>query len=74
MKLIKGELKIRGLSYGDLAHEMSKRGFEITEAAVRNRLHRGHLSATFLLGSLAAMGLETDEAAAFLMRAHVPAK
>lgn len=66
--LLKSELKIRELSYADLAERMRSDSFQVTEPAIRNRLSRGTLSAAFVLGALQAMRMSAQESGEFVAR------
>ena len=56
--LLKGELKRQNLTYEDLAKRLEAIGISENEASIRNKISRGTFPATFLLQSLAAIGVE----------------
>jgi hypothetical protein len=65
-RLLKAELKRRGLSYRDLAERLTADGNPETERNLANKISRGGFTAAFLLQSLAVIGcraLPIDEAA-----------
>jgi hypothetical protein len=74
VRMLKAELKVRETSYESLAKEMTARGFPISEMAVRSRMHRGALSAAFLLGVITALGMTEKEAADFFTRLYARLK
>jgi hypothetical protein len=55
---VKVELKRSSVTYGELAKRLESHGLKETEASVSSKLARGTLSATFLLATLAALGME----------------
>lgn len=58
-RYLKAELKRADVTYEELALRLKDHGLEETEASIANKLSRGAFSATFLLASLTAIGLET---------------
>ena len=54
--LLKSELKLRGLSYKDLAARLTEDGTPETEANLANKISRGGFSAAFLLQCLWVIG------------------
>ena len=54
--LLKGELKRRGVSYGQLVEKLAAIGVVDSEPNVRNKLSRGKFTAVFLLQCLEAIG------------------
>jgi hypothetical protein len=57
-RFIKAELKRAGVTYAELAERLNRHGLEETEGSIGAKLARGTFSATFLLASLAVLGLE----------------
>ncbi len=58
-RFIKAELKRAGLTYADLADRLKEHGLPSeTEASIKAKLRRGTFAATFLLATLAALGME----------------
>jgi uncharacterized protein DUF6471 len=57
--LLKGELKRRGLSYGQLAEKLESIGVHENERNLNNKISRGGFTAAFLVQCLAAMGCHT---------------
>jgi hypothetical protein len=57
-RFIKAELKRAGVTYAELARRLESHGLKETEASITNKLSRGTLTATFLLGTVAALGME----------------
>lgn len=55
-RLLKSELKRRGLSYRDLAERLTAAGTPETERNLANKISRGGFTAAFLLQSLSAIG------------------
>ena len=47
--LLKGQLKLRGVSYRELVERLDKIGVKETEQNIANKLSRGGFSAVFLL-------------------------
>ena len=54
--LLKGELKRRNVSYGQLVDRLAAVGVVDTEPNIRNKLSRGKFTAVFLLQCLEAIG------------------
>nr|WP_294519558.1 DUF6471 domain-containing protein [uncultured Rhodopila sp.] len=58
-RFVKAELKRAGLTYADLAERLKEHGLPAeTEASIKAKLRRGTFAATFLLATLAALGIE----------------
>jgi hypothetical protein len=58
-RFVKAELKRAGLTYADLAGRLKEHGLPgETEASIKAKLRRGTFAATFLLATLAALGME----------------
>ena len=57
--LIKSQLKLAGVTYGELAERLTDAGYPTKEPSIRNKLSRGKFSAAFMLQCLDAIG--TDE-------------
>jgi hypothetical protein len=55
-RLLKGELKRRGVGYRDLSERLAKLGIHESEANIANKISRGGFSAVFLLQCLDAIG------------------
>jgi hypothetical protein len=56
-RFLKAELKRADVKYAELAERLKTHGFTETEASITNKLKRGKFSATFLLATLAAIGV-----------------
>ncbi len=54
--LIKGQLKLRGITYRELVQRLDKIGVKESEQNIANKLSRGGFSAVFLLQVLEAIG------------------
>ena len=54
--LLKGELKRRNVSYGQLVERLSAIGVVDSEPNIRNKLSRGKFTAVFLIQCLEAIG------------------
>ena len=54
--LLKGELKRRNVSYGQLVEKLAAIGVVDSEPNIRNKLSRGKFTAVFLLQCLEAIG------------------
>ncbi len=54
--LLKGELKRRNVSYGQLVDKLAAIGVVDSEPNIRNKLSRGKFTAVFLLQCLEAIG------------------
>jgi hypothetical protein len=57
-RFLKAELKRAGVTYSELAKRLETHGLKETEASITNKLSRGTIGATFLLATVAALGLE----------------
>jgi hypothetical protein len=58
-RFVKAELKRAGMTYADLADRLKEHGLPgETEASIKAKLRRGTFAATFLLATLAALGME----------------
>jgi hypothetical protein len=55
-RLLKSELKLRGLTYEDLSLILQKHGVVITKSSIDNRLSRGSFGAVFFLQCLFVIG------------------
>lgn len=55
---LKAEMKRAGVTYADLAKRLEDHGLRETAASISNKLSRETLTATFLLATVAALGLE----------------
>lgn len=55
--LLKGELKRRGVTYGQLAEKLAVMGVHETERNLNNKISRGGFSAAFLFQCLRAIGV-----------------
>ena len=53
--LVKGQLKLRGISYRELVQRLDKIGVKETEQNIANKLSRGGFSAVFLLQVMEAI-------------------
>lgn len=54
--LLKGELKRRNVSYGQLVEKLAAIGVVDSEPNIRNKLSRGKFTAVFLIQCLEAVG------------------
>ena len=54
--LLKGELKRRNVSYGQLVEKLATVGVVDSEPNIRNKLSRGKFTAVFLVQCLEAIG------------------
>ncbi|AZO24973.1 MULTISPECIES: DUF6471 domain-containing protein [unclassified Mesorhizobium] len=54
--VLKAELKLRGLSYADLADKLAAIGVEEKVPNIRNKLSRGRFTAVFFAQCLKAIG------------------
>ena len=54
--LLKGELKRRNVSYGQLVEKLAAIGVVDSEPNIRNKLSRGKFTAVFLIQCLEAIG------------------
>ena len=54
--LLKGELKRRNVSYGQLVDKLTEIGVVDSEPNIRNKLSRGKFTAVFLIQCLEAIG------------------
>ena len=57
--LLKGELKRRNVSYGQLVDRLAAVGVVDTEPNIRNKLSRGKFTAVFLIQCLEAIGAQS---------------
>lgn len=55
-RILKGELKRRGITYAALADALKKIGVHETERNLNNKISRGGFSAAFLFQCMVAMG------------------
>ena len=58
-RLLKGELKRRGVSYRDLSERLAALEIQESEANIANKISRGGFSAVFLVQCLDAIGAKT---------------
>ncbi len=56
-RFLKAELKRADVNYKELAERLTTHGLEETEVGIASKLARGTFSATFLLATLAVLGL-----------------
>jgi hypothetical protein len=54
--VLKAELKLRDMTYADLAQALAKIGVRESEPNLRNKISRGRFSAAFLLQCFTAIG------------------
>ena len=59
--LLKGELKRRNVTYGQLVEKLAAIGVAETEPNIRNKLARGKFTAVFLYQCLTAVGAQRLE-------------
>ena len=57
--LLKGELKRRNVSYGQLVEKLAAVGVVDSEPNIRNKLSRGKFTAVFLIQCLEAIGAQS---------------
>ena len=57
--LLKGELKRRGVTYGQLVEKLAAIGVHDSERNLTNKISRGGFTAAFLLQCLGAIGVAT---------------
>ena len=55
-RILKGELKRRGITYAELAERLKKVGVHENERNLNNKISRGGFSAAFLFQCMVAMG------------------
>lgn len=53
--LLKAQLKLKGVTYGQLVEKLEAMGIHEKEANIRNKLSRGKFSAAFMLQCLGAI-------------------
>lgn len=58
-RILKAELKRRGISYKELASRLEALGIHETERNINNKISRGGFSAAFLVQCLKAIGCTT---------------
>jgi transcriptional regulator with XRE-family HTH domain len=58
-RLLKAELKRKGISYKELAEKLGELGIADTEANIKNKVSRAGFSAVYLLQCLTAIGCQT---------------
>lgn len=57
-RFLKAELRRAGIGYKELAERLNKQGMEETETSITGKLARGTFAASFLLGTMEAIGME----------------
>ena len=57
--LLKGELRRRGITYGQLVEKLGSIGVKETERNLNNKISRGGFTAAFLIQCLEAIGCYT---------------
>lgn len=57
-RFLKAELKRAGVSYKELARRLNEHGLQETEDSITSKLGRGTFAVTFLLATLAVLGLD----------------
>lgn len=57
--LLKGELKLRGITYAQLADRLAANGVPENERNLNNKISRGGFTAAFLLQCLEAIGAQS---------------
>jgi len=57
--VLKGELKKRNLSYGDLVEKLAAVGIKDDERNIANRISRGSFTAVFFVQCMEAIGCHT---------------
>lgn len=58
-RILKAEIKRRGLSYKQLAEKLAELGIEETERNIINKISRGGFTAVFFVQCLSAVGCQT---------------
>ncbi len=58
-KLLKDELKRRGVTYARLVQKLAEIGVDEKDVNIRNKLARGKFSAVFLIQCLEAVGISS---------------
>lgn len=58
-RMLKAELKRRGLSYADLTERLAEIGIDDNERNISNKIARGTFTAIFLIQCLDAIGCKT---------------
>lgn len=56
-RIIKSELKLRGMTYADLVQALAEQGVRETERNLRNKVSRGRFTAVFFFQCLGALGV-----------------
>ena len=62
-RCLKAEMKRAGVTYAELAQRLKDHGLEETEASSASKLARGTFAATFLIGGLAELQMESFQLA-----------
>lgn len=57
-RLLKAELKRRGVTYAQLSEKLAEMGITEAEPNIRNKLARGKFSAAFMVECLTAIGVQ----------------
>lgn len=57
-RYLKAEMKRAGVTYAELAERLEAHGLKETEASIANKLSRGTMAATFLLATVASLGMD----------------
>jgi hypothetical protein len=58
-RLLKAELKRRGVTYAQLVEKLQEIGVRETEVNLRNKIARGGFTAVFLIQCMTAIGTDT---------------
>lgn len=57
-KYLKSHIKLRGMTYAELAEAMKKYGQDENEASIANKFSRSAFSAEFFVAALLALGVQ----------------
>jgi len=57
-RFLKAELRRAGIGYKELAERLNTQGIEETETSITGKLARGTFTASFLLATMEAIGME----------------
>ncbi len=55
---MKAHIKLRGLTYADMAHRLKEYGQDENEASIANKISRGTFSAEFMMACFLAMDMK----------------
>lgn len=60
-RYLKSHIKLRDMTYAELAEAMKKYGQDENEASIANKLSRGKFSAGFFVACLLALGVQNAD-------------